>query len=40
MLLQARRVSTVLSCTEMRWESAIEKNENAIQMRVWVRVQA
>ena len=37
MLLQVRRVSIVISCTEMRWENVIEKIENAIQM--WVRVQ-
>ena len=37
-LLQVRRVSTVILCTEMRWENAIEKIENAIQM--WVQVQA
>ena len=39
-LLQVRRVSTVISRTETRWENAIEKIENAIQMRVRVRVRA
>ena len=38
MLLQVRRVSTVISRTETRWENAIEKNESTIQMRVQVRV--
>ena len=49
--LQVRRVSTVISRTETRWENAIEKAkregktrlkkiESAIQMRVWVRVRA
>ena len=39
MLLQVRRVSTVISRTETRWENVIEKIENVIQMRVqvWVR---
>ena len=40
MLLQVRRVSTVISSTEMQWENAIEKSKNAIQVRVQVRVQA
>ena len=50
MRLQVRRVSTVISRTETRWENAIEKSkregktrlkiENAIQMRVRVRVRA
>ena len=41
MLLQVQRVSTVISHTETRWENAIEKSKNAIQMRVrvWVRAQ-
>ena len=30
-------MSTVISRTETRWENAIEKIENAIQMRVQVR---
>ena len=37
MLLQVRRVTTVILCTEMRGENMIEKIENAIQMWVWVR---
>ena len=40
MLLQFRRVSTVILDTETRWENAIEKSKNAIQMRVQVRVRA
>ena len=39
-LLQVRRVSTVILHTEMRWENAIEKIENAIQMQVQVQVRA
>ena len=39
-LLQVRRVSTVISRTETRWENVIEKIENVIQMRVQVRVRA
>ena len=27
MLLQVQRVSTVISCTEMQWENAIEKSK-------------
>ena len=40
-LLQVRRASTVILCTEMQWENAIEKIKNEIQMqvRVWVRAQ-
>ena len=40
MRLQVRRVSTVISRTEMRWENAIEKLKKAIQKRVRVRVRA
>ena len=39
-LLQVRRVSTVILHTETRWENAIEKSKNAIQMRVQVQVRA
>ena len=39
-LLRVRRVSTVISRTETRWENAIKKSKNAIQMRVRVRIQA
>ena len=39
MLLQVQRASTVILCTEMRWENTIERIENAIQMWVRVRVQ-
>ena len=35
--MQVQRVSTVISCTQMRWEDVIEKIENAIQMQVRVR---
>ena len=38
MLLQVQRVITEISRTETRWENAIEKIENVIQMRVRVRV--
>ena len=40
MLLQVQRVSTVILHTETRWENAIKKIENAIQMRVRVQVRA
>ena len=38
MLLQVRRVSTVISHTKMQWENAIEKFKNVIQVWVWVQV--
>ena len=40
MLLQVRWVSTVILRTEMRWENAIGKSKNVIQMCVRVRVRA
>ena len=40
MLLQVQRVSTVILCTETRWENVIENTESAILMQVRVRVQA
>ena len=39
MLLQVRRVSTVILHTEMRWKNAIEKFKNVIQVQVRVQVQ-
>ena len=37
-LLQVQGVSRVILCTKMQWEKVIERNKNAIQVRVWVQV--